>query len=762
MEKYFIDPKRIQIDTIIGSSIVGIKLDLQGGRLDNSQHITLKRVNFLKVNTEIFHVSHAKLLTPIGFLQSKSNNRTVTKQIAPFLTGGSLSDFLHAEAITVAQAVEICIQIAHGMRYLEHLKINHGRLSCRNVLIKDRKSGSVLINDFGLGDMDLVYAPFHLPSRKLSVKNDVWAFGMTILEIFNGGQKPFSGISDEAVLRYVQGQTRPGKSEDCPQCVYELALRCLVPAENERPTFSSICTALDNIHLALTQPDFELRMEIFSSIESSDDEPDIDDVAKQIIHSNIVIEKVMILSDPKSKSAVLKNEQISQLPPGLIRPGCTKPYPSDTDLVWLDKNLGFADVHSYALIPSSSLEKETDSETRILSFFKHQVGLFNFETQLWDLIVNPEQDNASENKTLYEQMCNPCYPVTFDANTSRLYGLITSRSGVWLRKFEPFGMKWTSEDLKPYLPSIANSRAFSHLFSVSAFALVFHENSLYMIGGYNYDTNKVLGQMYKYDLFSKTWESMPPMPVNRMFHKAFIADNCIFVTGGCTLDSQRYDTPSEINCLTGMFSSFWGASFPKKLSANEQAHDYDRVDVFDFEQNKWKTIDQQPGTIFKFEARRRHAITQAHGKLYVAGGISKDHILQSFQFNDSFVDELDDYHENAWVDLPDMPTARYDLGLETITRDGKEMIYAVGGVHHDSSGNVVESGAVEAFNLETNQWTVISMLGLSNFPLLADGFGGSCVCFPCYDTSIYEMVLVTYSDYSLDEKKDKDSDDGLF
>jgi len=211
-----------------------------------------------------------------------------------------------------------------------------------------------------------------------------------------------------------------------------------------------------------------------------------------------------------------------------------------------------------------------------------------------------------------------------------------------------------------------------------------------------------------------------------------------------------------------MLSSFWGASFPKKVSADEQAFDYDRVDVFDFEQNKWKTIDQQPGTIFKFEARRRHAITQAHGKLYIAGGISKDLILQSFQYNDSFVDELDDYHENAWVDLPDMPTARYDLGLETITKDGKEMIYAVGGVHHDSSGNVVESGAVEAFNIETNQWTVISMLGLSNFPLLADGFGGSCVCFPCYDPSIYEMVLVTYSDYSLDEKKDKDSDDGLF
>ena len=133
-------------------------------------------------------------------------------------------------------------------------------------------------------------------------------------------------------------------------------------------------------------------------------------------------------------------------------------------------------------------------------------------------------------------------------------------------------------------------------------------------------------------------------------------------------------------------------------------------------------------------ARRRHGMVLSNGNFYVAGGLSGYNVTSNFQINESFVDENDEFQENAWSKLPDMPTARYDLGLASL--DLK--IYAVGGLQV----NTQECAVIEIFELETNQWTTLTHIPLSTLPIIADGFVGSCVVFSCKDKSLFELLAI--------------------
>ena len=191
-------------------------------------------------------------------------------------------DYLHREPLTVLEATAISSQIAQALRYLEHVGIVHGRLSCRNVMIESKNNGSIVLHDFGLGEEDCSFLPFQVPEitkENYSSQNcDVWAFGMTLLQIFNGGNIPFSELNNESILTNLKGQIRPGKPDDCPPCIYEIALRCLLNIPNQRPTITQLCTALDNIYISMTSLSFEFREEIFGvsdeEIETFEESPE--------------------------------------------------------------------------------------------------------------------------------------------------------------------------------------------------------------------------------------------------------------------------------------------------------------------------------------------------------------------------------------------------------------------------------------------------------------------------------------------------------
>lgn len=93
-----------------------------------------------------------------------------------------------------------CLQALAGLQYLEANKIIHRDIAARNLLVEGKeKSWRVKVSDFGMARfIDRGYyissgklkpvrwcAPEVLEYNRYSFKSDVWAFGVTMWEMFS-------------------------------------------------------------------------------------------------------------------------------------------------------------------------------------------------------------------------------------------------------------------------------------------------------------------------------------------------------------------------------------------------------------------------------------------------------------------------------------------------------------------------------------------------------------------------------------------------
>jgi len=94
----------------------------------------------------------------------------------------------------------MCYEACKGLSCLESKGIIHGDVALRNFLVyKDNHDGRyvVKISDFGIlktidsFDLPAIYSPEALESKKLTLKNDIWSFGVAMWEIFTFGQAPY-------------------------------------------------------------------------------------------------------------------------------------------------------------------------------------------------------------------------------------------------------------------------------------------------------------------------------------------------------------------------------------------------------------------------------------------------------------------------------------------------------------------------------------------------------------------------------------------
>ncbi|KAK9886020.1 hypothetical protein WA026_014806 [Henosepilachna vigintioctopunctata] len=234
------------------------------------------------------------------------------------------------------------------------------------------------------------------------------------------------------------------------------------------------------------------------------------------------------------------------------------------------------------------------------------------------------------------------------------------------------------------------------------------KKDIYVIGGSKREKKKIwdggLAMNYvgieKFDTFTREWNQVPNMTINRLVPGVAALNGHIYVVGG-EIDSdilsscERYDPQenqwSEIASMLVSRCEFGLCAVDGYLYAmggwidDEETDMCDSIERYDPKVNSWSRVGSLP------EPRFSMGLVSYEGLIYMVGGCSssKRNLKDLMSYNPA---------TGEWKTLPSMSTPRFQMGVAVLDDD----LYVVGGTNKQE---VLDS--VERYNFKMNKWSQV-------------------------------------------------------
>ncbi|KAJ9589855.1 hypothetical protein L9F63_017010 [Diploptera punctata] len=227
------------------------------------EHMQNNPIEFLKEAAIMHAIDHEHIVRLYGVVLDTNALMLVT-ELAPLR---SLLECLKEPSLRASFPVlslcDFAIQICDGMQYLEMKRLIHRDLAARNILVFSKNK--VKISDFGLSRALGVGKDYYQTNFNVNLKlpiawcapecisylrftsaSDVWAYGVTLWEMFSYGFQPWAALTGHQILEAIDEPNfqRLEQPECCPKEYFSVMLKCWQHDPNKRPRFADLINIL--------------------------------------------------------------------------------------------------------------------------------------------------------------------------------------------------------------------------------------------------------------------------------------------------------------------------------------------------------------------------------------------------------------------------------------------------------------------------------------------------------------------------------------
>ncbi|XP_037089033.1 activated Cdc42 kinase-like isoform X2 [Pollicipes pollicipes] len=274
MPKHIIPADAIVVNKELGTGEFGVVqqgvwTNEEGHRIQvaikclSKQRMQSNPTEFLKEATIMHNIEHEHIVRLYGVVLDTNALMLVT-ELAPLR---SLLECLKEPNLRASFPVlTLCgfaIQICDGMQYLESKRLIHRDLAARNILVFSKNT--IKISDFGLSRMLGVGKDYYQTNFNVNLKlpiawcapecinylrftssSDVWAYGVTLWEMFSYGFQPWAALTGQQILEAIDEPNfqRLEQPDTCPKDCYNLMIKCWQHDPNKRPNFRDLAEML--------------------------------------------------------------------------------------------------------------------------------------------------------------------------------------------------------------------------------------------------------------------------------------------------------------------------------------------------------------------------------------------------------------------------------------------------------------------------------------------------------------------------------------